>query len=55
MLIKQYIYHIPPTCFGVLYTIFRDGYSYFCSMKQISIDNTKKNQEVLSRNMSSPP
>jgi len=25
MLIQQYIYHIPPTCFAVPYTIFREG------------------------------
>ena len=25
MLIKQYSYHIPSSCFGVLYTIFREG------------------------------
>jgi len=39
--ITVYIYHIPPTCYGVLYTISTEGYSYF-PMKQISIDNTVK-------------
>jgi len=26
------IYHIPATCFGMLYGILTEGYSYFCSI-----------------------
>lgn len=49
--------YISPTCFDVFYAIFREGYSYFCSMQQISIGNNtvKKKHVVFERNTSSPP
>ena len=37
ILIKRYIYHVPPKCFGVLNAIFRKGYSYFCSKPHVVI------------------